>query len=70
MQREVTGATGALAAEVAQLQASLDRQPQRQAELQEAIAALSQRVALLRALAAHASVAADISRSPLRYLGR
>lgn len=70
VQREVTGATGALAAEVAQLQESLDRQPERRAEMQEAIAALSQRVALLQALASHASDAGAILLSPLRYVGR
>ena len=44
------------------------QQPERQAELQDALAGL-QRVALLQALAAHASEAAAILRSPLRYVG-
>jgi hypothetical protein len=70
VQRQVLGAAGALAAEAALLSEALERQPERQAELQDAIAALSRRVALLRALASHATEAAEILRSPLRYVGR
>jgi hypothetical protein len=70
VQRDVLRAGGALAAEAALLSESLERQPERQAELQEAIAGLSQRVAVLRALASHASEAAAILRSPLRFVGR
>jgi hypothetical protein len=70
VQRQLLRAGGALAAEAALLSEALERQPERQAELQDALAALAQRVALLRALASHASEAADILRSPLRYVGR
>jgi hypothetical protein len=70
VQRQLLRAGGALAEEAALLSESLARQPERQAELQDALAALSQRVALLRVLASHASDAAAILRSPLRYVGR
>lgn len=70
VQRQLLRAGGALAAEADRLSESLARQPERQAELQDALASLSQRVALLRALASHASEAAAILRSPLRYVGR
>ena len=70
VQRDVLRASEALAAEAAHLSESLARQPERQAELQDAIAGLSQRVAVLRTLASHASDAAAVLRSPLRYVGR
>ena len=70
VQRQLASASGALSAEVERLSESLARQPERQAELQDALAALSQRVALLRVLVSHASDAAAILRSPLRYVGR
>lgn len=70
VQRQISGAAGALSAEVALLSDSLARLPERQAEVQGSLAALSQRVAVLRALASHASEAAAILRSPLRYVGR
>jgi len=70
VQRQIMRAGGALANEAAVLSESLARQPERRAELEEALAALQQRVALLQALASHASDAAAILRSPLRYVGR
>ena len=69
-QRQVLSAGGALAAEAALLSEALERQPERRAELQDALAALSQRLALLRALASHASEATEVLRAPLRYVGR
>jgi len=70
VQRQLMHAGAALANEAALLSESLERQPERRAELEDALAALSQRVALLRVLASHASEAAAILRSPLRYVGR
>ncbi len=70
VQRQLMRAGEALADEAALLSESLERRPERRAELEDALAALSQRVALLRVLASHASEAAAILRSPLRYVGR
>ena len=70
VQRQLLRAGGALAAEAALLEESLARQPERRAELQDALAGLSQRVEVLRVLASHAAEAAKILRSPLRYVGR
>ena len=70
VQRQLMRAGAALAEETALLSESLARQPERQAELQDALEALSQRVAVLRVLASHASDAAAVLRSPLRYVGR
>jgi len=44
--------------------------PERQAELQTSIEALSRRAAVIGVLARSASEAAEVLRSPLRYLGR
>lgn len=70
VQRQVARAGGALSAEVDLLSESLARLPERQAELQGSLEVLSRRAAALGVLASHASEAAAILRSPLRYLGR
>ncbi len=70
VQRQLLRAGGALAEEAALMSEALARQPERRAELQDALAGLSRRVAVLRLLASHASDAAATLRSPLRYLGR
>jgi hypothetical protein len=44
--------------------------PQRQAEVQDAVAALRVRVRVLGVLARAASEAATVLRAPLNYLGR
>lgn len=70
VQRQVARAGGALSAEVAQLSEALARLPERQAELQGSLEVLSRRATALGVLVSHASEAAAILRSPLRYLGR
>lgn len=69
-QRRVTAAGAELAAQGEHLTASLARLPERQAEIQASIEALSRRAAVLAVLAAHASAAVSVLRAPLRYLGR
>ncbi len=63
-------AGAALAAEGDRLQASLDRLPDRQAELQAALESLQRRAAVLSTLTSAAGQAAEILRSPLRFVGR
>ena len=58
-----------LAAEGERISAALAAMPQRQAELQSALAVLKVRVAVARRLADFASDAAAALRAPLRYLG-
>lgn len=70
VRRHVGRAGDALSAEVTLLTDSLARLPDRQAELQGSLATLQQRVRVLGLLASHASAAAAVLRSPLRYLGR
>ena len=69
-QRRVTAAGAELSAESERLSASLALLPERQAEIEASIAALSRRAAVLSVLARTASEASDALRSPLRYLGR
>lgn len=69
-QRALGEAGAALAAESARTRRLIDELPQRQAELQAAVAGLSARAAVLGVLARNASEAAAVLRSPLRVLGR
>lgn len=66
----VTAASDALLAEADRLQRSLDALPDRQAEVQEAIASLQRRAAVLGVLGASASEAMQTLRAPLRFVGR
>ncbi len=66
----VEAASAELAAEGDRLQESLTALPDRQAELEAAIASLSRRTAALGVLAASAGNAAQVLRAPLRYIGR
>ena len=70
VQRRVTEAGEALAAEGERLSATAAQLPERQAEIGVSIAALQRRVAVLTILAGSASEALAVLRSPLRYLGR
>lgn len=69
-QRQAAWAGAALAAEADRLSAALAAMPERQAELEGAVVSLQRRVAALTVLALHASEAAQVLRSPLRYVGR
>lgn len=69
-QRRLTAAGAELAAEGERLSQALALMPERQAELQTSIEALSRRAAVIGVLARSASEAAEVLRSPLRYLGR
>jgi len=59
----------ALTAEADRLSAELARLPERQAELQRAMALLQSRILYARVLADHAGEAMATLRAPLRYLG-
>lgn len=63
-------AGAALAAENDRLQANLARMPERQAEVQAALDSLQRRAAVLSTLTSAASQAAEVLRSPLRFVGR
>jgi hypothetical protein len=67
--REMQGHLDALMAEADRLSAELARMPERQAELQRALAVLQARIGHARVLAEHAGQAVATLRSPLRYLG-
>lgn len=69
-QKRVGVAAADLAAESDRLQASLAALPDRQAELQAAVASLSARIAALGVLAGSAGRAAEVLRTPLRFIGR
>ncbi len=69
-QRRVTATAAELTALSEQLSDSLARMPERQAEIQASLDALSRRAAVLSVLTSSASQAADVLRAPLRYLGR
>ena len=66
--------TGAAAAELSEeaerLSAAMAALPDRQAEVQDAVASLGARVRVLGVLTSAASDAADTLRAPLRYIGR
>ena len=70
VQRRVTTAGEALAAEGERLSATAAQLPERQAEIQASVAALQARVAVLTSIANSASEAIEVLRAPLRYLGR
>lgn len=59
----------ALTAETDRMSAALDAMPQRQSELQGALATLQGRVRVAQLLAQNAGEAATALRAPLRYLG-
>ena len=63
-------AAASLGAEAEILSARVAALPERQAEVQQALASLATRVRVLGLLARHASEASAVLRSPLRYLGR
>jgi hypothetical protein len=67
-EKRVSVAGAELAAESDRLSASIAAMPERQAELQDAVASLQGRVAALTVLAQTASNASAVLRSPLRYL--
>jgi hypothetical protein len=67
--RAVETHLAALTAEADRLSSELARLPERQAELQRAIAVLQSRIGYAKVLAEHAGEAMATLRSPLRYLG-
>jgi hypothetical protein len=66
----LSAAGGALAGDVDRVTAALAALPERQAEVQQAIADLSQRAAAVCVLARHYLVAERILRSPFWFVGR
>jgi hypothetical protein len=69
-QKRIGVAAASLSAEDDRLSAAMAALPERQAEVQDAVARLGMRVKALGVLASAASEAADILRAPLRYVGR
>ncbi len=69
-QTRMGAAAASLSAEAERLSAAMAALPDRQAEVQDAVAALGMRIRILGLLASAASDAADVLRSPLRYIGR
>lgn len=69
-QKRIGAAAATLSAEADRLSAAMAALPDRQAEVQEAVAALGVRVRILGLLASTAADAADVLRAPLRYVGR
>jgi HAMP domain-containing protein len=70
VKRRIAAASDALLAEADRLQQSLAALPDRQAEVQEAVASLQRRAAALSVLAASAGEAVQVLRAPLRFVGR
>lgn len=68
--RRVEAAAASLGAEADRLSAAMAALPERQAEVQDAVAGLAVRVRVLGVLARAAADAAAVLRSPLSYLGR
>ncbi len=69
-QKRIGAAAATLSAEADRLSAAMAALPDRQAEVQNAVASLGMRVRVLGVLATAASDAADVLRAPLRYIGR
>jgi len=69
-QKRIGAAAASLGAEADRLSAAMAALPERQAEVQDAVAALGVRVMVLGVLASAAADAADVLRAPLRYVGR
>lgn len=69
-QKRIGTAAATLSAEADRLSAAMAALPDRQAELQDAVASLGMRVRVLGVLASAAADAADVLRAPLRYVGR
>jgi hypothetical protein len=69
-QRRIGVAAASLSAEADRLSAAMAALPDRQAEVQDAVAALGVRVKVLGVLASAAADAAQVLRAPLRYIGR
>ena len=69
-QKRIGVVAASLGAEADRLSAAMAALPERQAEVQDALAALAVRVRVLGILARAASEAAAILRTPLSYLGR
>lgn len=69
-QKRIGAAAASLSAEADRLSAAMAALPDRQAEVQDAIASLGMRVRVLGLLASAASDAAEVLRTPLRYVGR
>jgi hypothetical protein len=69
-QKRMGAAAASLSAEADRLSAAMAALPDRQAEVQDAVAALGVRVKVLGVLASAAADAADVLRAPLRYVGR
>ena len=69
-QKRIGAAAAVLAAEAERLSAAMAALPDRQAEVQDAVASLGVRVKVLGVLASAAADAAETLRAPLRYIGR
>lgn len=69
-QKRIGAAAATLSAEADRLSAAMAALPDRQAEVQDAVASLGMRVRVLGVLASAAADAADVLRAPLRYVGR
>jgi hypothetical protein len=69
-QKRIGVAAASLSAEADRLSAAMAALPDRQAEVQDAVAALGVRVKVLGVLASAAADAAQVLRAPLRYIGR
>jgi Tfp pilus assembly protein PilX len=69
-QKRAGAAAASLAAEAERLSAAMAALPDRQAEVQDAVASLGARVRVLGVLTSAAADAADTLRAPLRYIGR
>jgi len=69
-QKRAGAAAAELSEEAERLSAAMAALPDRQAEVQDAVASLGARVRVLGVLTSAASDAADTLRAPLRYIGR
>jgi hypothetical protein len=69
-QKRIGVVAASLGAEADRLSAAMAALPERQAEVQDAIADLGVRVRVLGVLASAAAEAAEVLRAPLRYIGR
>jgi hypothetical protein len=69
-QKRIGAGAAALSAEADRLSVAMAALPERQAEVQDAVARLAVKVRVLGVLARAASEAAAVLRAPLNYLGR
>ena len=69
-QKRIGAVAATLSAEAERLSAAMAALPERQAEVQDAVAALGVRVRVLGVLTSAAADAAEVLRAPLRYIGR